>query len=222
MDIRKVVRERRSIRNFKPDPIPETLIREILDESRWSPSWGNTQPWEYYVLTGDPLEKFKKANREKMQQGVPFEPDIRMPENWTEKLKKRYTGVGRSTLESLSIAREDTAARAEYTQFMYYLFDAPCLIVACIDKCSASIEYALLDVGLAIQTLCLLAHDRGIGTCIMACAVRYPSLLRGILPHTENKLMVMGVALGYPGLSSPINHFERQRAPLEESVIWVK
>ena len=65
MDIRKVVRERRSIRNFKPDPIPETLIREILDESRWSPSWGNTQPWEYYVLTGDPLEKFKKANREK-------------------------------------------------------------------------------------------------------------------------------------------------------------
>jgi hypothetical protein len=56
----------------------------------------------------------------------------------------------------------------------------------------------------------------------MACAVRFPSALRDILPDAENKLMVAGIALGYPDREAIINNFDRERAPLEESVIWVK
>jgi len=59
MDIENAVRERRSIRMFKPDPVPKEIIGQILEEARWSPSWGNTQPWELYVVTGDILERFK-------------------------------------------------------------------------------------------------------------------------------------------------------------------
>ena len=108
MDVRQAVRERRSIRKFKPDQVPESLVREILDEARWSPSWGNTQPWEFYVVTGEALREFKIANCGKLDEGVPSAPDIKMPESWTERLKKRYGAVGRSTLAALGIAREDS------------------------------------------------------------------------------------------------------------------
>ncbi len=222
MDVRQVVRERRSIRKFKPDPVPEALIREILNEARWAPSWGNTQPWDFYVLTADALKRFKEANRKKLDEGAASVPDIRMPESWTDPLKKRYAGVGKRTLEALAISREDVKARTEYARFMFQLFEAPCLVVACIDKRSASPEYAMLDIGLVTQTICLLAQNRGMGTCVMACAVRYPSLLREFLPKAENKWMAAGIALGYPDPEAPINKFERERAPLEEIVTWVE
>jgi nitroreductase len=45
---------------------------------------------------------------------------------------------------------------------------------------------------------------------------------RRILPDAENKLMVAGIALGYPDREAPINHFERERTPLDEIVTWVK
>jgi nitroreductase len=222
MDIRQVVKERRSIRKFKPDQVPESLIHEILDEARWSPSWGNTQPWEFYVITGETLKKFKIANCGKLDEGVLSSPDIKMPESWTERLKKRYSAMGKSTLDALGLAREDTKGRTEQIRTMFRFFDAPCLIKACVDKSSSSIEYALLDVGLVTQTLCLLAHNRGLGTCIMACAVCFPSAFKNVLPESESKLMAAGIALGYPDWEAPINNFDRERAPLEESVIWVK
>jgi nitroreductase len=222
MDIRQAVRERRSIRKFKPDRVPESLIREILDEARWSPSWGNTQPWELYVVAGEALERFKIANCRNLDEGVPPSPDIKMPESWTERYKKRYGAIGKSILDALGLAREDKQGRAEQTRVMFRLFDAPCLIVACIDKRSSAIEYAMLDVGLLTQTLCLLAHDRGLGTCIMACAVCFSSTLRDVLPGADDKLMAAGIALGYPDREAPVNLFARERVPLEESVIWVK
>ena len=185
MDIRTVIKERRSIRKFQPNPVPENLIHEILDEARWSPSWGNTQPWEFYVVTGEALEKFKKANCEKLDQETDALPDIKMPTSWIEPLKTRYNGIGKSTLAALEIAREDADTRNAHYRAMHRMFDAPCLIIACIDKRCSSYEYAMFDVGLITQTLCLLAHNRGIGTCCMACAVRFPTVLKEILPDTE-------------------------------------
>jgi nitroreductase len=222
MNVRQAVKERRSIRKFKQDQVPESLVHEILDEARWSPSWGNTQPWEFYVINGEPLKKFKAANCDKLTGGEKILPDVKMPETWPERLKKRYNAIGKSTLAALGIAREDASGRNDYMCTMFRLFDAPCLIVACVDKNASSIEYAMLDVGLITQTICLLAHNRDLGTCIMACAVRFPSALRDILPDSENKLMVAGIALGYPDLEASINNFVRERSPLEESVIWVK
>jgi len=52
MDTVTAVKERRSIRKFKSEPVPRELIRGILEQARWSPSWGNTQAWEFYVVTG--------------------------------------------------------------------------------------------------------------------------------------------------------------------------
>ena len=220
MDTRTAVRERRSIRKFKPDEVPEKIVREILEDACWAPSWGNTQPWGIYVVTGEVLERFREANCQKLLEGVSPSPEIKMPQTWPAVLKKRYTEVGKNVLTSLAIAREDHQGRLQYTADMYSFFHAPCLILSCIDE-SLLFEYAMLDVGLILQTICLLAHDRGLGTCILAASVRYPDVLRESLKIPENKSLVIGVTLGYPDGDSPVNHFARERATLDDLVTWV-
>jgi nitroreductase len=76
----------------------------------------------------------------------------------------------------------------------------------------------MLDVGLILQTVCLVAYQKGIGTCIMAVSVGYPQLLRKILSIPEDRRIVIGVAMGYPDQSYPINSFERKRADIDEYV----
>jgi len=46
----KLVKTRRSIRNFKPDPIPDDYVEKIIEVARWAPSGGNSQPWEFIVI----------------------------------------------------------------------------------------------------------------------------------------------------------------------------
>lgn len=220
MDIEAAVKGRRSIRRFKPEPIPEEILRQILEEARWSPSWGNTQPWELFVVTGEVLERFKRINRQKCLDGEPPASEITMPEVWPDILKKRYVEVGKSVLTSLSIAREDADARHQYYGDMFNLFGAPCMILVCVGK-SLNIEYAMLDVGLLMQTICLLAHAKGLGTCMLAASVRYPGLLREVLPIPEYRIVVIGAAIGYPDWESPVNNFERARAKVDEFVTWV-
>jgi nitroreductase len=220
MDVKDAVRGRRSIRKFQKKEVPQGVIREILEDALWAPSWGNTQPWEFYVVTGDRLDRLKEANRNKFLEGEAQSPDVPMPGMWLDAQKKRYTALGKSALEALSIDREDLEARKRYYADMFYLFDAPCLILVCLDKI-LSIEYAMLDVGLITQTICLLAYEKGLGTCMLANSSRYPKLLREMLPIPEGKNIVIGTALGYPDLDSPVNRFERKRAGLEEVVTWV-
>ena len=220
MELREVVKGRRSIRKFKPVEVPRSLMEEIMEEARWSPSWGNTQPWEFYVVTGQPLAELKRLNNEKALGGALPAPDVPMPEKWPEAMKGRYGELGRLVLDTLEIPREDKEARYRYYLGMSGLFDAPCLLVACIPK-DLQVEYAMLDIGLIVQTVCLLAHDRGLGSCIMAAAVLHPDLLRSIAGIPADRRVVVGVALGYPDDSYPLNHFERPRAKREDFTHWV-
>jgi nitroreductase len=220
MELGAVIKGRRSIRKFKPNGISRETIREILEMARWAPSWGNTQPWEFYVLTGKPLEDFRKANHQLFVDSQPFTPDVPMPEVWPAHLKRRYGELGEIILRTLNIKREDKETRKKLYENMALLFGAPCLIVACIPR-ENLIEYAMLDVGLILQTICLIAHQKGIGTCIMAASVGHPELLRKILSIPEDRRIVIGVAMGYPDHSYPINSFERKRADIDEYVKWV-
>jgi nitroreductase len=221
MELEAAVRERRSIRKFRADNIPKRVVEEILEAAHWAPSWGNTQAWEFYVLIGKPLEAFRKENFEKLTAGEPFRPDVSMPEIWPEHMKKRYGELGRIILATLGVKREDKEGRNRFYGEMALLFGAPCLVVACIPADTA-VEYAMLDVGLITQTMCLVAHGKGVGTCIMAAAVGYPDVLRRIALIPENRRIIVSIAMGYPEITNPINNFERPRAGLSEFVRWVE
>jgi len=220
MELTQAIKGRRSVRKFKADKVPKEIIGDILTKAQWAPSWGNTQPWEFYVLTGKPLEEFRKENANLLGREPAAMTDVPMPDVWPEHMKKRYGEIGRLLFTALDIQRDDKEGRNRYYDEMARLFEAPCLIFICIPR-DVLVEYAMLDVGLVLQTLCLLAHDRGLGTCIMAVSARNPQLLRKIASLRENKRIIIGVALGYPDEDAPINRFERKRAASEEIVHWI-
>jgi nitroreductase len=221
MELQAAIRNRRSIRQFLAKSVTEDIIRDLLSDTRWSPSWGNTQPWEVVVATGSKLEEFKKKNQEALLAGKEAATDIPMPQVWSEAYLARYKELGKSVLGALSIAREDKEARLQHFAKMFRFFDAPAIVLVAVDK-ELSIEYAMLDAGIFLQTFCLLAHARGLGTCILAAMVSYPEIARELFSVPENKLFVMGAALGWPDPDAPVNCFERQRGSLDELVRWVK
>jgi nitroreductase len=220
MELQDAIRDRRSIRQFLAKPVSEVIIQDLIAQSLWAPSWGNTQPWEIVVVTGEKAKEFKKKNQEALIAGKESQPDIPMPHAWPDTYLSRYKKLGKSVLSSLSIPRDDKQARLQHFVRMFGLFDAPAIIVVTVDN-ELSLEYAMLDAGIFLQTFCLLAHGRGLGTCIMAAIVNYPEIARELFSIPENKVLVMGAALGWPDPDSPVNFFKRERGDLEEFVKWV-
>jgi nitroreductase len=220
MELKAAIEGRRSIRKFKAKEIPRETIRDILETARWAPSWGNTQLWEFYVLTGKRIDEFREANHRSFVDGQTFPLDIPMHESWPERMKERYGELGKIMLTTMNVKRDDKDARKRLYEEMTLLFGAPCLVVACIPG-DVLVEYAMLDIGLIVQTICLLAYDKGIGTCIMAMAVRNPGLLRKILSIPVDRKIAIGIAMGYPDFDFPLNNFERKRVDISEYVKWV-
>ena len=50
MEVFECIRRRRTIREYKKDPIPEDVLEKILQAGRWSPSSSNSQPWHFVVI----------------------------------------------------------------------------------------------------------------------------------------------------------------------------
>ena len=219
MDIVAAIRGRRSIRKFQPRDVPKSVITDILDTARWSPSWGNTQPWDLYVLTGKTLAEFKEMNLRQTLAGKAIASDVPMLEKWPDAMKARYGELGKVVLSVQGIKREDKEAREQYYKNMVSVFDAPCLILACISRDNL-VEYQMLDIGLITQTICLSAYGHGLGTCLLAAAARFSADIRKIAAIPDDQKIVVGIALGYPDLSFPLNNFVRDRAKLDEFVHW--
>jgi nitroreductase len=209
------------MRCFLQDPLPRETIKDLISDTLWAPSWKNAQPWEILVATGEILERFKKENREALLAGKTSIPDIPIPKDLPNRFQKRYADLNEQVYEALEIDRQDTKGRVQYYAQMYALFDAPAMILILLDK-RLSIEYAMLDVGIFVQTFCLLAQERLLGTAILSAVVHCPQVVHQIFSIPDTKFLVIGIALGWPNLDAPVNKFERKRGALEEFVRWVQ
>ncbi|MGD2185525.1 MAG: nitroreductase [Desulfobacterales bacterium] len=221
MELKETIRNRRTIRCFLPEPVPEETIKELIADALWAPSWKNAQPWELVVATGEILERFKKENREALLAGKTTLPDIPIPKGLPNPFKDRYADLNDRVYEALSIEAHDTKRRVRYYANMYALFDAPALIMMLLDK-RLSIEYAMLDIGIFVQTFCLLAYERLLGTAILSAVVHCPHIVHRIFSIPDTKLLVVGIALGWPDENAPVNRFERKRGAIDEFVRWIQ
>jgi nitroreductase len=80
--------------------------------------------------------------------------------------------------------------------------------------------WSILDVGLILQTIMLLAHHSGLGTCAQLQMVAYPDIIRRLLSIPPSKKIVVGLAIGYPDESDIINQSVTDRVALDEIVTW--
>ncbi len=51
MEVYECIRSRRTVREFKPDSVPQEVVYKLLEAARWAPSSSNTQPWHFIVIT---------------------------------------------------------------------------------------------------------------------------------------------------------------------------
>lgn len=74
MDLQEALKSRRSVRRFRPEPIPETTIREILSYAPWVPNHHVSEPWRFIAVTGTSLEELADLRRDAVfakRQGEP-------------------------------------------------------------------------------------------------------------------------------------------------------
>ena len=217
MDVIEAIRARKSIRGYKPDPVPKEVLRKVLDTAIRSPSSLNTQPWEITVLAGEVLDSIKRGNIEKLASGTLPNPDIG-GKPYEGVYRERQVGLAKQLFGLMGIAREDKEARARWMERGFRFFDAPAAVIISVDKSLG--EYSMFDIGAISQTICLAALKYGLGTCIANQGVMYPDVVRRFAGIPESKRIVISIAIGYPDWDFPANKLESTREPVENVATW--
>jgi nitroreductase len=217
MDVVEAIMKRQSIRAFNPDPVSLDMLRKIVEQALRAPSWANTQPWEFAIATGKPLEEIRKGFLERGEQSP--NPDVARPYEFPEPYMSRVLAL---PTRKQTPTKEDTDFRRT-RNFTHY--GAPAVIYLLVGR---SLFYqqkginvwSLYDCGAVVQNIMLLATSYGLGTIAQAQAVVYPDIVRKVLGIPESKLIALGIAIGYPDWDDPINQSRTRREPLSEVVKW--
>jgi nitroreductase len=221
MDVLEAINKRQSIRGFKPDPVPADILRKIAEGALRSPSASNSQPWDLAVVTGARLEKIKDAyvaGASKMPvMDLPI--SMKYPEPWASRRSAVMAGV----LEKLGLQREDKQGRIQFGIHGMRLWDAPAVIYVMIDRefyqfADTNNIWPIFDCGLISQDIMLLATQYGLGSIPAIQPVMYPEIIREILGLPDNKIMVIGIPIGYPDPDFGANKFRTTREPFDKMV----
>ena len=140
MELTQAIRERRTIRKFKPDNVPQELLEKLLKEAMWAPSAMNTQPWKFIVVTGAAKEGLIAIS-----EGCLDKLDSRMQELFNDKMRTLVKGYFKN-------------------------FGGAPAIVALVSHLPKEEVYqrgSMYSSCAAMQNFLLLAHEAGLGACWM-------------------------------------------------------
>jgi len=217
LDIIEAIMTRKSIRGYRPDPVPKKVIEEILEVASRAPSSMNTQPWEFTVVAGDVLDRLRKANLEKLASGQTPRMEASRG-GYQGAYRERQVALGIQIFQLLGIAREDREKRMEWTMKGFRLFDAPAAIIISSDKSLG--DAAQFDLGAVAQTIALAALHHGLGTCIMGQGIMFPDAVREITGIPDSKSISICLTIGYPDWDFAGNNVHSEREPLENNTAW--
>jgi nitroreductase len=211
MDVTEAVARRVSIRAFKPDAPPAAVVREILELAARAPSGGNLQPWRVWALAGDALADLK-ARVAANPFGETPEYDVYPPNLWDPFRTRRFQN-GEDLYASIGIPREDKPARLRQLAKNGELFGAPVGLFFCLDRKLGPPQWA--DVGMFMQTIMLLALERGLDTCAQEFWARLHGSVTRAVEIRDDHMLFAGIALGYRDEAAPINTLRTRRDPFE-------
>lgn len=192
MEYFDLVKTRRSIRRYKSQPVSKEDILKILDAANWAPSAMNLQPWEFIVVSGEPLEPLARSYR---------------------KVVEEFT----STLtEDSEIISND-----EFINYASHFGGAPVIILvltAASDEPNEKKAH-LEGASAAMENLVLAATDLGLGTCWMTGPLQDERNIHRILDISPDKELVAVTPLGYPDeVPAPLPRID---AVLKQKIKWI-
>ncbi len=221
MDYEAIALDRRSIRGYKPDPIPRQILEEIIHIAKQAPSSMNTQPWHFHVLTGEPLERIRKGNTEKMMAGSAVDREIKLNHGYEGPHRERQIEIAVQLFEAMGIARDDKERRMDWVMRGFRQFDAPVSIVITVDKALADDTIAHFDCGAATYGLVLAAWSKGIGSVINGQGIMQSSVVRENAMIPDDQVIMTCVAMGYPDDSFVANDVKSRRTPNDKVASFI-
>ena len=218
MELLEAIKSRRSVRAYKPDPVPEEVLKELLEVARRAPSGTNTQPWEFFVLAGKLLDDLNHVIVANIREGVKPNPDIDAFETPPKGLyAKRQQKFFKQILDFVKPA-PGTNKMQKWFEMSVSNYGAPARIIIVAD--SSAPGWFVFDIGIVTQTIALAAQEYGLGTCILGDAAAYPDEVRRVAGIPESKQIIIGIAVGYPDWDDPLNSLRTGREPIEKLVTW--
>jgi nitroreductase len=221
MDIVEAINKRKTYRAYRQDPIPKDILEEIMKLAIRAPSWANTQPWEFAVVSGKKLDEIKQEYA-RLAETDETNPDLAFPRVFPEPYRSRLPAMRRGP--DADKIRDDKELRKERQLMGARMYDCPCVIYIYTERSLYTQDntglnvYPIFDCGLAAENIMMAAVKYGLGTTAAAQAVPYPDVIRKVLGLSRSKLIVLGIFIGYPDTNSPQYPVYSSREPLEKLV----
>jgi nitroreductase len=172
----EAIRTTRSMRRLKPDPIPDDVLRDVLDAAIRAPSGSNQQSWSFIVVTDAHLKR-------QIQQ---IYHDVAL----------RYFDSGPRTVSDGSGARTMTRVRTSARHLAEHLHEAPVLVFCCIrGQRSFTLGASIYP---AVQNLMLAARAYGIGSTLTTFHISREDEVKALLGIPEDVHTAALIPLGYP------------------------
>jgi len=173
MELRDALYQRRTVRGFKPEPIPEEILLEILDAGIQAPTHNNTQPWEFVLIGPETREKLRQVFVGVLEAGPLQSPVV--PDDKKEKMRA----------------------------FMQDFGGAPVLLAVLYPAANNPLDkYDFpLTAAAAIQNIGLAAWEKGIGNVWLSFG--FAPAAQEILGVEENGGVAGILAMGYPAFVPP-------------------
>jgi len=215
MDTQEPLPNRRSIRKYLRDPVSPELVKKIMTAAIWAPSGGNSQPWRFYVATGEKRDQLVQALAEAPGPDAPsveaFDKEV-IP---AVEEGLRLAGKGDAPEAAMKKLGEDFQKHNRFGSIRFY--QAPVAIVVAKPQTGGS----SLDIGAAVENLLIAAQGEGLGTCWLGMPLMFKDKIREILDIPGGEDLVTSVCLGYPDSDSAINNMERSRLPHDQTVHYL-
>ncbi len=160
--VEEVILKRRSIRAFKKEPLPDFMIRRILEAGRYAPSAGNAQPWKFIVVKSPEMLAEMEKDAVKITKRMMWCIDYTrspMRRRFLKPLTKLIIRSSYNELHPVPMGLLRSIANDECPVFHH----APTLILLLEDRRGVSCPPT--DIGICGQNMVLAAHSMGAGTC---------------------------------------------------------
>ncbi|MBS0968589.1 nitroreductase [Nissabacter archeti] len=219
MLFRDVVRERHSVRSFLPQPVPEALLRSVLEDAQRSPSNCNTQPWQTHIVSGATRDALSKAILAADDAGQ-LTPDFSFDTHDFQGIyHDRAKAQGAAYYQAIGVKREAYEQRRDASRRNLEFFGAPHVALLFMPEAGDNVRVAG-DIGMYAQTLLLSLTAHGLGGIPQTMLGFYADTIREMLGISPAMKLLFGISLGYPDREHPANQYRIEKAPLEESVIF--
>jgi nitroreductase len=221
MTFSELIKARRSVRGYRPDPVPREVIEDIISVAKWAPSSMNTQPWHVHVVTGEPLDNIRRGNTENMVAGVPPKREFPMRESYEGIHRKRQVEVAVQLFDAMGIARDDTERRTDWVMRGFRQFDAPVSLVLTYDKYLEPAAISQFDLGAFSHAIVLAAWERGLGCVINGQGIMQSHVVRTHAQIPDDQVIMICIAMGYPDDSFVANDVKSRREDNKNFVRYV-